>query len=245
MKLWCRLEVRKHLRGAKEILYYFEKLNGVLWDYLAVHISLTNWKLRWWARSVVRKWLHKHYSTQVGTPQILCSVFCVVYATQNIQYVMNGKQKRSCFQNFLLYYATTKSYRWVLVLFLYIYLFIYLFIYDLFNDSMSSLDFMLTFEEYIDSIIRVERISKLVFLHSVLQLLITANVPSSLILSTLMLEVIHSSKILVLTRATWCHILEDGILHGHHHETVFESYKSILVSSSLSFCGYCRSAWGA
>jgi hypothetical protein len=41
---------------------------------------------------------------------------------------------------------------------------------------------------------------------SVLQFLLTANVvPSSLILFTLKMEVIHSSEMSVLTRATWCH----------------------------------------
>jgi hypothetical protein len=37
-------------------------------------------------------------------------------------------------------------------------------------------------------------------------------VPSSPILVTLMMGVTHSSKTLVLTRATWHHIPEDGIL---------------------------------
>jgi hypothetical protein len=45
-----------------------------------------------------------------------------------------------------------------------------------------------------------------------LQLLVTANIPNLLILFTLMMEAIHSSKMLVLTRATWHHIPEDGIL---------------------------------
>jgi hypothetical protein len=46
----------------------------------------------------------------------------------------------------------------------------------------------------------------------VIQLLVTANVPSSLILSTLMMEVVRSSKTLVLTTATQNHIPEDDIL---------------------------------
>jgi hypothetical protein len=47
----------------------------------------------------------------------------------------------------------------------------------------------------------------IIFLHSVLRLLVTANVvPSSLILLTLMMEAICSSKMSVLTRATQCNI---------------------------------------
>jgi hypothetical protein len=47
---------------------------------------------------------------------------------------------------------------------------------------------------------------------SVLRLLVTANiVPSSPILVTLMLEMIHSSETSVLTRATRRHIPDDGI----------------------------------
>jgi hypothetical protein len=84
-------------------------------------------------------------------------------------------------------------------------------------------------EECVISIIIAERISELktvlaitsnwstleetalLFLIGVLQLLVTADVPSSLILSTLMMDTIHSYRILVLTGATWCHIPEDSI----------------------------------
>jgi hypothetical protein len=48
---------------------------------------------------------------------------------------------------------------------------------------------------------------------AVLQLLVTPNIlPSSLILITLMMEAIRSSETLVLTRATWYNIPENGIL---------------------------------
>jgi hypothetical protein len=62
-------------------------------------------------------------------------------------------------------------------------------------------------EECIASIIRVTRVGDIVFLCSVLQLLVTADIPSSL-----MMEAIHSSEMSILTRATWCNIPEDGIL---------------------------------
>jgi hypothetical protein len=66
----------------------------------------------------------------------------------------------------------------------------------------------------------------------VLQLLVTANfVPSSLILVTLTMEVLHSSKTSVLTTATWHNIPEDGILHSHYHE-ILRSYKDIGIQLS-------------
>jgi hypothetical protein len=55
----------------------------------------------------------------------------------------------------------------------------------------------------------------LVFLRSVLQLLVAANVPSMLILFTLMMETIRSSETLVLRRTTRRHIPEDCILKLH------------------------------
>jgi hypothetical protein len=72
--------------------------------------------------------------------------------------------------------------------------------------------------ESVVSIIKVERISKL-GTTCVVQSLVTANfVPSSLILSTLMVEVIYSSETPVLARVTRRHIPEDSILHRHRRK---------------------------
>jgi hypothetical protein len=58
------------------------------------------------------------------------------------------------------------------------------------------------------------------------QLLVTANVvPSSLIIFTLM-EAIRSPETSVLTRVSRCHIPQDGIPHGHHHESL-TSYRAL------------------
>jgi hypothetical protein len=56
--------------------------------------------------------------------------------------------------------------------------------------------------------------SNIVFLHSVFQLLVMADIPSSPILVTLMMEVLHYSETSDLTRFTWHNIAEDGILHS-------------------------------
>jgi hypothetical protein len=62
---------------------------------------------------------------------------------------------------------------------------------------------------------------------SMLRLLVTANVvPSSLIISTLMMEAIRSSETSVLTRTTRRHIPQDGIL---------QALSSIQIRSNVSY----------
>jgi hypothetical protein len=76
----------------------------------------------------------------------------------------------------------------------------------------------------------------IVFLCSVLRLVVTANVaPSSSILVTLIMEVIRSSKTLVLTRATQCNIPEEGILHV---KIYFNSLKYIKIFMSLMYLSF-------
>jgi hypothetical protein len=59
-------------------------------------------------------------------------------------------------------------------------------------------------------------VTPLVFLRSVLQFLVAANVvPKSLMLFTLWMETIRSSETSVLAKATRRHIPDDGILHRH------------------------------
>jgi hypothetical protein len=67
-----------------------------------------------------------------------------------------------------------------------------------------------------------------VFLHSVHRLLVTANVPSSPILVTLMMEALRSFETLVLARATCRNIPEDVIFHSHRRKNL-KSYNPLLV----------------
>jgi hypothetical protein len=65
---------------------------------------------------------------------------------------------------------------------------------------------------------RFASIRVIVFLCSVRRLVVTANVLSSPILVTLMVEAIHASETSVLTTVTLLTIPEDGLLLSHRRE---------------------------
>jgi hypothetical protein len=89
-------------------------------------------------------------------------------------------------------------------------------------------------EERIASIVRVTRIGEVGTKTYVLQLLVTANVPSSPILVTLLMEALSSSETAVLTRAIRRNIPEDGILRSH----LRENRKSYLLIEWFHLLGY-------
>jgi hypothetical protein len=64
------------------------------------------------------------------------------------------------------------------------------------------------------------------FLRSVFQLTVTANIVLSLLIpSTPMMEAVRSSETLVLTTAARSHISEDGILHSHRCGNIRSSHR--------------------
>jgi hypothetical protein len=70
---------------------------------------------------------------------------------------------------------------------------------------------------------------QLVFLRSVLQLLVAVNVvPSSLIVVSLIMEAILSPETSVLIRVTRRNIPEDTILHSHRRQNL-KSYTCVII----------------
>jgi hypothetical protein len=67
------------------------------------------------------------------------------------------------------------------------------------------------------------------------RLLVTVKVPSSLILVTLMMEVLYSAETSDLTRATRRNIAEDCIIHNHRRDNL-KSYRENLLQIFLFRC---------
>jgi hypothetical protein len=94
-------------------------------------------------------------------------------------------------------------------------------------------------EELGPSITRITRIGELRKIHgtifliirSVCRLLVTANIPSTPILVTLMMEGLNSSETSVLTRTTLRNITKDDILHSHRRENL--KFYTALTSWTL------------
>jgi hypothetical protein len=74
---------------------------------------------------------------------------------------------------------------------------------------------------------RNTRIQEEIFLCSVRRLLVTANVSSSPILVTLMMEALSTSETSVLTRVTPCNFPEDVIFHSHCRENLYLTEENI------------------
>jgi hypothetical protein len=99
--------------------------------------------------------------------------------------------------------------------------------------SLVSADVL---EERIASIIRVTRIAELGATYYVRHLLVTANVPSSPILFTLMMEALRPSETSVLPRKTLRCIPKDGIFRSHRREKL-RSCKEMLLGRACSKLG--------
>jgi hypothetical protein len=61
-----------------------------------------------------------------------------------------------------------------------------------------------------------------------------------------MMEAIRSSKMSVVTRATWCDVPEDGILHSHHCEN-FKCYINqlwlLIETTAVNSNNHTKNMW--